>query len=214
MKGNSSYSRDENKGFRLFKQGDFTGAGGLCQENLVWVWRATEASCAGTVSGGRTGSKLTAVFKPDNIQAIRQETKENSMLQQIETPVFTLTPAAAQAVRDILEQRKLDGYALRVYVAGGGCCGVNFGMALDNNFRDTDTAFEADGVKVIVDEVSIDYLRDATVDFVNDPRLGQGFAVNSPHAKGHSHGEGGCACGGHEGGACGCGGGSCGCGNH
>ena len=73
---------------------------------------------------------------------------------------------------------------LRVYVAGGGCCGVNFGMALDNNFRDVDTTFEANGVKVVVDEVSIDYLRGATIDFVNDPQHGAGFAVNSPNAKG------------------------------
>jgi iron-sulfur cluster assembly protein len=119
------------------------------------------------------------------------------MLQEINTQVFTLTPAASQAVKDILKQRSLEGYALRVYVAGGGCCGVNFGMALDNNFRDVDTTFETDGVKVVVDEVSIDYLRDATIDFVNDPQHGQGFAVNSPNAHSeHSHGEGGCACGG------------------
>jgi len=118
------------------------------------------------------------------------------MLQEINTQLFTLTPAASEAVRNILNERKLEGYALRVYVAGGGCCGVNFGMALDNNFRDVDSTFESDGVKVVVDEVSIEYLRDATVDFVNDPVRGAGFAVNSPNAKEHSHGEEGCACGG------------------
>lgn len=135
------------------------------------------------------------------------------MLQEISTQLFTLTPAASNAVRDIMTERKLEGYALRVYVAGGGCCGVNFGMALDNNFRDVDTTFDAGGVKVVVDEVSIDYLRGATVDFVNDPQLGAGFAVNSPNVKGHSHGEGGCACGsnGAES-SCGCGG-SCSCNN-
>ncbi len=114
------------------------------------------------------------------------------MLQQIETQLFTLTPAATQAVKDILTQRNLEGFALRVYVAGGGCSGVNFGMALDNNFRDVDTIFEADGVKVVVDETSIDYLRDATVDFVNDPQHGAGFAVSSPNASA----GGSCACGG------------------
>ncbi len=139
------------------------------------------------------------------------------MLQEIGTQLFTLTPAASQAVKDILEQRSLEGYALRVYVSGGGCCGVNFGMALDNNFRDIDTTFDANGVQVVVDNVSIDYLRDATVDFVNDPQHGQGFAVSSPNAKsssGHSHEAGGCACsaGGGES-SCGCGGGSCGCSN-
>ena len=135
------------------------------------------------------------------------------MLQEINTQLFTLTPAASEAVKNILTERKLEGYALRVYVAGGGCCGVNFGMALDNNFRDVDTTFETEGVKVVVDEVSIDYLRDATVDFVNDPMRGAGFAVNSPNAKGHSHGEEGCACGSGGEGSCGCGGGSCGCNN-
>jgi iron-sulfur cluster assembly protein len=138
------------------------------------------------------------------------------MLQEISTQLFTLTPAASEAVKNILEQRNLEGYALRVYVAGGGCCGVNFGMALDNNFRDVDTTFDANGIKVVVDEVSIDYLRDATVDFVNDPQRGAGFAVDSPHAKsGHSHGEGGCACGSHGSAesSCACGGGSCGCHN-
>ena len=140
------------------------------------------------------------------------------MLQEIETQLFTLTPAASQAVKDILEQRNLEGYALRVYVASGGCCGVNFGMALDNNFRDIDTLFDADGVQVVVDNMSMDYLREASIDFVNDPQHGAGFAVNSPNAKkghGHEHGEGGCACGSNSSsdgsGSGGCGGGSCGC---
>ena len=143
------------------------------------------------------------------------------MLQELETKILTdanaatinLSTAASDAVKNILNERKLEGYALRVYVAGGGCCGVNFGMALDNNFRDVDTTFEVNGVKVVVDEVSIDYLRGASIDFVNDPVRGVGFAVDSPNAKGHSHSEGGCACGSEGGGSCGCGGGSCSCQN-
>ncbi|HET9908182.1 MAG TPA: iron-sulfur cluster assembly accessory protein [Anaerolineales bacterium] len=128
------------------------------------------------------------------------------MLQELETkvltetniPTITLSMAASDAVKNILSERNLEGYALRVYVAGGGCCSVNFGMALDNNFRDVDTTFDANGVKVVVDEVSIDYLRGATIDFVNDPVRGAGFAVDSPNAKGHehAHGEEGCGCGG------------------
>jgi iron-sulfur cluster assembly protein len=130
------------------------------------------------------------------------------MLQELETKIFTetniptitLSQAASDAVKNILSERNLEGYGLRVYVAGGGCCGVNFGMALDNNIRDIDTTFNADGVMVVVDEVSIDYLRGATIDFVNDPVRGAGFAVDSPNAKsqehGHAHDEGGCGCGG------------------
>jgi iron-sulfur cluster assembly accessory protein len=128
------------------------------------------------------------------------------MLQELDTKTVTgtntntinLSVAASDAIKNILAERNLEGYALRVYVAGGGCCGVNFGMALDNNIRDVDTSFEENGVKVVVDEVSIDYLRGATIDFINDPARGAGFAVDSPKAAthDHAHGEGGCACGG------------------
>ena len=143
------------------------------------------------------------------------------MLQDIETKVvseatttISLSQAAADAVKDILAERKLEGYALRVYVAGGGCCGVNFGMALDNNIRDVDTTFEMNGVQVVVDEVSVDYLRGARIDFINDPVRGAGFAVDSPMAKT----GGGCGCGSeshshsHESSSCACGG-SCSCNN-
>jgi iron-sulfur cluster assembly accessory protein len=126
------------------------------------------------------------------------EELDTKIITETETPTISLSSAASDAIRNILTERNLEGYALRVYVAGGGCCGVNFGMALDNNIRDVDTTFEANGVQVVVDEVSIDYLRGATIDFVNDPVRGAGFAVDSPMAKGHSHehGEGGCGCGG------------------
>ena len=138
---------------------------------------------------------------------------ETKVITEVAVPTLTLSTAASDAVKNILNERNLEVYALRVYVAGGGCCGVNFGMALDNNFRDVDTTFEINGVKVVVDEVSIDYLKGANIDFVNDPVRGAGFAVDSPNAKGHSHSEGGCACGSEGGGSCGCGGGSCSCQN-
>ncbi len=121
------------------------------------------------------------------------------MLQEIETQLVSVTPSAAQAVRDVLAQRNLEGYALRVYVAGGGCCGVQFGMALDNNIRDVDKTFDTDGIQLVVDDVSMEYLRGASIDFVNDPVRGAGFVVDSPSAElghGHEHGEEGCACGG------------------
>ena len=122
------------------------------------------------------------------------------MLEQISTQLntntITLSTAAAQAVKNILAEKNLEGYALRVYVAGGGCGGTQFGMALDDNVRDIDTTFESEGVQLVVDEVSIDYLLGASIDFVNDPQRGAGFVVDNPNAKAHEHGEGGCACGG------------------
>jgi iron-sulfur cluster assembly protein len=135
-----------------------------------------------------------AIFDNINPQQFR---KGDCMLQEIDTLMITMTPAAAVAVKNIITERDLQGYALRIYIAGGGCCGVNFGMALDNNFRDADATFETNGVKVVVDEVSADYLRGAKIDFVNDPERGAGFLVDSPIAQaGHEHEEGECACGG------------------
>jgi iron-sulfur cluster assembly protein len=126
------------------------------------------------------------------------EELDTKIVTETETSTISLSTAASDAIKNILTERNLEGYALRVYVAGGGCCGVNFGMALDNNIRDVDTILEVNGVKVVVDEVSIDYLRGSTIDFVNDPVRGAGFAVDSPSASSHSHehGEDACACGG------------------
>jgi iron-sulfur cluster assembly protein len=145
---------------------------------------------------------------PEANLSIKQKitNKENHMLQEIETnfqvvkeTTVTITPAATNAVREILAERKLEGYALRVYVAGGGCSGVQFGMALDNNTHENDMTFETDGVKVLIDDQSMNYLVGAKIDFVNDPVRGAGFLVDSPSAQ--------------MGGSCGCGGGSCGCGS-
>lgn len=122
------------------------------------------------------------------------------MLQDIDTQTITVTPAASQAVQNILAEKKLEGYALRLYVAGGSCCGVNFGMALENNIRENDDlTFESNGIKLVIDKSSMEFLEGATVDFVNDPNQGQGFAVHSPSAARNR-----------EGGDCG---GSCSCGN-
>ncbi len=121
------------------------------------------------------------------------------MLEDLGIQTITLTPAASKAVSDILTERKLEGYALRVYLANScSCNSVSFGMALDNNIRDVDKTFESEGVKIVVDEVSLDYLQGAKIDFVNDPQRGAGFLVDSPvtASMSHEHGEEGCSCGG------------------
>jgi len=118
------------------------------------------------------------------------------MLEQLDTQTISITATAADALRNIITERKLEGYALRVFVSGGGCCGTSFGMALENNIRDEDTSIETGGIRVVVDEVSIEYLRGAHIDYMNDPDRGPGFVVDSPSAHAHAAGEGECACGG------------------
>jgi len=103
------------------------------------------------------------------------------LLDQVQNDQITLTSAAAQAVRDLLEKRNLTGYALRVFISGGGCSGYQYGMALEGNKRDEDLSFEHDGVEVVVDEVSINYLRGATIDYVDD-LMGSGFKIENPNA--------------------------------
>jgi iron-sulfur cluster assembly protein len=101
--------------------------------------------------------------------------------EQTQTDFITLTPAAADAVRGLLEKRNLEGYALRVFISGGGCSGFQYGMALEANIREQDLVAEFDGVRVVVDEVSIDYLRGASVDYVEDV-MGSGFKIENPNA--------------------------------
>jgi iron-sulfur cluster assembly accessory protein len=115
------------------------------------------------------------------------------------TPVLTqtilLTPAAAEVVRGLLKERNLDEtYALRVYIAGQSCSGFQYGMALDNQPRETDSTFESEGLKVLVDEQSIQYMAGSTVDYIDDER-GKGFLVDNPNQAPA------CSC---EGGSCGC----------
>jgi len=101
--------------------------------------------------------------------------------EQIQIDQVTLTSSAAVAVQDLLTKRNLPDYALRVYIAGGGCSGFQYGMALEGNVRETDLIFQEHGVKVVVDEVSINYLRGATIDFV-DELMGRGFKIENPNA--------------------------------
>jgi iron-sulfur cluster assembly accessory protein len=93
----------------------------------------------------------------------------------------TITEAAVKAVQDLIAQRNLPGYCLRVYVSGGGCSGIQYGMAFDNNIRTEDTVTESNGLKILVDEVSIRYLQGATVDYI-DGEQGIGFKIINPNA--------------------------------
>jgi len=128
------------------------------------------------------------------------------MLNEIETQTISISPTAAEAVQNILTERKLEDYALRVYISSGGCCGAQFGMALDNNFHEDDTTINSNGVKLFVDAASLESLRGASIDFVDDPVKGSGFVVNNVNL-GNSQNEEGCG-----GGSGGCGG-SCSCNN-
>lgn len=99
---------------------------------------------------------------------------------QISAPI-SLTEAAATEVRGLLEQQDRDDLALRVYVSGGGCSGLQYGMALDENVEPGDETFDINGVKCVVDATSLKYLAGAVVDYIHTD-MGGGFKIENPNA--------------------------------
>jgi iron-sulfur cluster assembly protein len=96
--------------------------------------------------------------------------------------LLTMTPAAADKVRELLVERQLDGFALRVFVQGGGCSGLSYGMAFEQNFYEQDRVVDAaDGVKLVIDPTSLMYMQGSEIDYV-DSLMGGGFAINNPNA--------------------------------
>jgi len=97
------------------------------------------------------------------------------------TQTVTLTQPAADAVREVISSKNLQGYGLRLFISGGGCSGYQYGLALESNIRAEDLVTETNGIKLIVDEVSIKYLQGATVDYVEGLTAG-GFKIINPNA--------------------------------
>jgi len=130
----------------------------------------------------------------------------------IETETIYLTDAAAEMVKTLLVQKNVPDHGLRVFVAGGGCSGMQYGMALEAEARPYDHQIEYNGVKVFVDPTSMMYLSNATIDY-EDSIMGGGFKIENPNAvsscgcgssfktkdsagAAYDTGEGGCGCGG------------------
>ncbi len=94
---------------------------------------------------------------------------------------ITLTQPAAVAVRNIMAQKNIQDCSLRLYISGGGCSGYQYGLALVTKIDATDSIFETDGVKLVVDDISIKYLQGATVDYV-EGITSSGFKITNPNA--------------------------------
>ena len=130
---------------------------------------------------------------------------EQNQQSMAETNTLSITPSAADKVRELLEQENDPSLALRIFVAGGGCSGLQYGMTLDEE-QDGDTVITQGEFKVLVDEMSLGYINGSEVDYV-DSLMGAGFTVNNPNAVsscgcGHSFKT---ASGGGEAKSCGCG---------
>ena len=78
-------------------------------------------------------------------------------------PTIDITGVASQKMNEILEQEQMVGKGVRIYVEGGGCSGFQYGFAFDDK-RDGDQTFTVDGLEVVVDPMSLQYLAGSTVD--------------------------------------------------
>lgn len=106
---------------------------------------------------------------------------ELNTMEWEQTEAVTLTPAAAEKLQALLRERNLTAYGLRVFVAGGGCSGMQYGMAFDAQPRETDYVFETEGIRLFVDPVSMMYIAGAQIDYV-DSLMGGGFRIENPNA--------------------------------
>jgi iron-sulfur cluster assembly accessory protein len=102
--------------------------------------------------------------------------------------MVALTETAAGKVKELLEQEGRFDIALRVAVQPGGCSGLRYAMFLDDEVSDADETAEQFGVRVVVDRMSIPYLKEAKIDFI-DSLEASGFTIDNPMATGS------CACG-------------------
>ena len=104
------------------------------------------------------------------------------MAEMVETQqaLVTMTVAAAEKVRELIEAEGDATLGLRIFVAGGGCSGMQYGMTLDEA-QDGDIISELQGIRLLVDEMSAGYISGSEVDYV-DSLMGAGFTVNNPNA--------------------------------
>lgn len=97
-----------------------------------------------------------------------------------ESPVV-FTEAAARKVRELMEEEGNPNLKLRIYVAGGGCAGFQYGFTFDEQVNDDDTTVESGGVTLVIDPMSIQYLAGAEIDYKEDLNGAQ-FVIRNPNA--------------------------------
>jgi len=99
---------------------------------------------------------------------------------QMESPLV-FTSGAAAKVASLIEEEGNPGLMLRVYIQGGGCSGFQYGFTFDEEVKEGDTEVETDGVKLLIDPMSFQYLTGAEVDYTEGLQGAQ-FVIRNPNA--------------------------------
>jgi len=95
---------------------------------------------------------------------------------------LVFTASAASKVKELIEEEKNPALMLRVFVSGGGCSGFQYGFTFDEAVQDGDTQIEKDGVKLLIDPMSFQYLVGAEIDY-QEGLQGAQFVIKNPNAK-------------------------------
>lgn len=109
------------------------------------------------------------------------ETSQVDLTNYKDNDLLIFTDAAANKVKDLIEEEKNDSLKLRVFVSGGGCSGFQYGFTFDENIQDGDTQIEKNGVTLLVDPMSFQYLSGAEIDYKEDLE-GSQFVIKNPNA--------------------------------
>lgn len=104
-----------------------------------------------------------------------------SELQVADTLPVNVTESAARRIAEIIREEGPAGAMLRIAVSGGGCSGFQYGFTLDDQVHEDDLVIERDGIKVLVDSMSVEYMRGSELDFVED-MIGASFQIRNPNA--------------------------------
>jgi iron-sulfur cluster insertion protein len=102
--------------------------------------------------------------------------------ESIEQADIIFSDSAAKKVANLIVEEKNNNLKLRVYITGGGCSGFSYGFTFDEKNKDGDSRVDNNGVQLVVDPMSYQYLVGATVDYLEDLQ-GSRFIIHNPNAK-------------------------------
>ena len=96
-------------------------------------------------------------------------------------PVLNFSDAAARKVKELIDEEGDQSLMLRVFITGGGCSGFQYGFTFDQQEGEGDTVVENQGVKLLIDPMSIQYLMGADIDY-SEGLEGAQFVIRNPNA--------------------------------
>lgn len=139
------------------------------------------------------------IYTPPEKNAAAEQIVSASFSPKLTDADLEVTPSAQAKLAEIVTQTEDDVEGIRIYVGGGGCGGMSYGMTFTDQVSDFDTVLEFDDFKVLVDVVALNYLRGAQIDYIQEVGR-ERFVFNNVFAE--TGGTGAC-------GACGASGGGC-----